>query len=108
MKEKIKRALQFLLNPRFLLCFGIAWIITNGWAYALLGCGFFLQIDWMVMVASTYLAFLWMPFTPEKLVTVPIAIGLLKWFFPSDEMTLAVLSHMYHSAKEMLKRKKKS
>ena len=46
-------------------------------------------------------------FTPEKLITVPIAIGLLKLFFPNDQNTLAVLSHMYQSAKEALKRKKK-
>ena len=24
---------KLILNPRFLLCFGIAWIITNGWCY---------------------------------------------------------------------------
>ena len=107
MKEKVKKVLQFLLNPRFLLCFGIAWMITNGWSYILLGFGMFLKIEWMVWVSTTYLAFLWLPFTPEKLITVPIAIGLLKLFFPNDQNTLAVLSHMYQSAKEALKKKKK-
>ena len=107
MEEKVKKLLQFLLNPRFLLCFGIAWMITNGWSYILLGFGMFLKIEWMVWVSTTYLAFLWLPFTPEKLITVPIAIGLLKLFFPNDQNTLAVLSHMYQSAKEALTRKKK-
>ena len=107
MKEKVKKVLQFLLNPRFLLCFGIAWMITNGWSYILLGFGMFLKIEWMVWVSTTYLAFLWLPFTPEKLITVPIAIGLLKLFFPNDQNTLAVLSHMYQSAKDALKKKRK-
>ena len=47
MMEKLKRlvikALQFLLNPRFLLCFGLGWIITNGWSYIMLGFGIFLE-----------------------------------------------------------------
>ncbi len=107
MKDKVKKVINFLLNPRFLLCFGIAWMITNGWSYAMLGFGMFLKIEWMIWVATTYLAFLWLPFTPEKLITVPIAIGLLKLFFPNDQNTLAVLSHMYQSAKEALKRKRK-
>ena len=42
-KKKIKltiwRILQFLANPRFLLCFGLAWLITNGWCYILFGIG---------------------------------------------------------------------
>ena len=91
MKEKVKKVLQFLLNPRFLLCFGIAWMITNGWSYILLGFGMFLKIEWMVWVSTTYLAFLWLPFTPEKIVTLFITVFLLKWLFPGDQKTLAVI-----------------
>ena len=50
---------------------------------------------------------MWLPFTPEKIVTVPIAIAFLKWFFPKDEKTLAVLQQMYQKAKEALKSNKK-
>lgn len=106
-KTWIKKILQFLLNPRFLLCFGLAWMITNGWCYIFIGVGTFYEIGWMLALGSTYLAFLWLPFTPEKIVTIPIAIAFLKWFFPKDEKTLAVLQQMYQKAKEALKSKKK-
>lgn len=32
-KATVKKWLQLLLNPRFLLCFGIGWMITNGWVF---------------------------------------------------------------------------
>ncbi len=107
-KTWIKKILQFLLNPRFLLCFGLAWMITNGWCYIFIGVGTIYEIGWMLAVGTTYFAFLWLPFTPEKIVTIPIAIAFLKWFFPKDEKTLAVLQQMYQKAKEALKSKKKN
>lgn len=110
MKEKFKRfcvkTLQFLLNPRFLLCFGIGWIITNGWSYLMLGFGIYWNIGWMIAVASAYLAFLWLPISPEKIVTFAIAIGLMKLLFPRDEKTLGMLIKGYKKAKALLKKKK--
>lgn len=107
LKEKLKKLIVFLLNPRFLLCFGLAWMITNGWCYIFIGVGTFYEIGWMLAVGSVYLGFLWLPFTPEKIVTVPLAIVFLKWIFPKDEKTLAVLEQMYQKAKDALKKKKK-
>ncbi len=105
--ERSKKILQFILNPRFLLCFGLAWMITNGWCYIFIGVGSFYDIEWMFYIGTTYLAFLWLPITPEKIVTIPLAIGLLKLFFPKDEKTLAVLTQMYQKAKDALKSKKR-
>lgn len=105
--QKVKMIIQFLLNPRLLLCVAIAWMITNGWSYVMFGFGMYFGIEWMIAVSSTYLTFLWFPFSPEKIATAAIAIGLLKWLFPSDEKTLAVLSRMYHNAKNAIKKKKK-
>ena len=103
MKEKIKYILktiiQFIVNPRLLLCFGIAWLITNGWSYIFIGIGTFMDIKWMVAVGSSYLAFLWLPITPEKIVTVSISIALLRVLFPNDQKTLAVLKTMYAKAR---------
>ena len=87
----LKRLLDFFANPRLLLCFGIAWIITNGWAYIMLGAGILLHITWMKGVAGAYIAFLWLPFTAEKIVTVAITIFLLRKLFPEDKKTLAAL-----------------
>lgn len=93
-KEKLKKIIQFILNPKLLLCLGLAWIITNGWSYIMLAAGMYFDIKWMVGVASAYLAFLWIPVTPEKIITVGIAIFLLRVLFPDDKKTLGVLINM--------------
>lgn len=92
--DKLKKVIEFILNPRLLLCFGLAWIITNGWSYILLALGMYFHIHWMIVVASTYLTLLWIPATPEKIITVIISIFLLKSLFPQDKKTLAVLINM--------------
>lgn len=103
-KKNAIKFIQFLTNPRFLLCFGIAWIITNGWSYILLGLGTYLEIGWMIAVSGTYLTFLWLPISPEKIVTVAIAMILLRWLFPNDTKTLAILKRLYRNAKNQTKR----
>lgn len=110
MKEKIKSfcktAVLFILNPRLLLCCGIAWMITNGWSYVLLGLGTWMESEWMIGIASAYLAFLWLPVSPEKIVTVAIAMTLLRFLFPNDKKTLGILKQAYASIKESISLKK--
>jgi pheromone shutdown protein TraB len=106
LKEKIKKIILFIVNPKLLLCFGIAWMITNGWAYVLTGLGAILEISWMVAVGGAYLAALWVPFTPEKILTLIISIWLLKIMFPNDKKTLAVLISMREKIKEKLRSKR--
>ena len=100
MKKKIKTLVEFVLNPRFLLCFGIAWLMTNGWSYIVMFIGTLFQIPWMIAVAGAYMALLWFPFTPEKLITLIIAMALLRWLFPHDEKTLGILKNLYAATKE--------
>lgn len=85
MFEKVKKFLKKLCNWRFLVCFGLAWMITNGWAYVFIGVGSFCDIGWMLAIGTTYMAFLWLPVTPEKLITIPIALFLVKLLFPKHE-----------------------
>ena len=106
MKEKLKKILLFITNPRLLLCVGIAWMITNGWSYILFSVGTYFGITWMTAVGGAYLAFLWLPISPEKLVTFAIALALLRWWFPNDQKTLAVLKDLYNKTKAAIKRKK--
>ena len=112
MKEKLKAvfrtAVGFVLNPRLLLCFGIGWLITNGWSYLLMALGTWLGNEWMIGVAGAYLAFLWLPISPEKLLTLTIAIFLLKKLFPNDEKTLGILKQAYASVKEAFRKKKEN
>ena len=102
------RALQFLLNPHLVLCFGIAWMITNGWAYLGVAAGTLLRCEWLAALSSAYLAFLWFPFTAEKIVTTVIAVSLLKRFFPYDEKTLKVLEDLKGRISKRLVRKTSS
>ena len=91
LREMARRWARFLLNPRLLLCLAIAWMITNGWSYVLFGLGMLMKIHWMRVVGGAYMSFLWLPFTPEKLVTVVLAIGLMRLLYPRDRRTLGVL-----------------
>lgn len=95
-----KTIIEFLLNPRLLLCFGLAWIITNGWSYIALAIAAWLKLEWLGAIAGAYLAALWIPFTPEKIITVIIAIFLLKLLFPNDTKTLKKLHDMKEKIKE--------
>lgn len=99
LKPYLKTALLCVTNPRLLLCLGIAWFITNGWSYVLMAVGTFFQIEWMMAVAGAYLAFLWLPVSPEKIVTLALAIFLLKRLFPQDTKTLGVLHELHMKAK---------
>lgn len=99
LKHNLKKTWQFIANPRLLLCWLIAWIITNGWSYIMFGIGTYYEIEWMIAVSGAYLAFLWLPISPEKLVTIAIAIALLRWLFPGDQKTLAVMRGWYEKAK---------
>ena len=107
MKNRLGKILSFVFNPRLLLCFGIAWFITNGWSYVMLGFGTYFGIGWMTAVAAGYLTFLWLPVSPEKIVTFAIAIGLLRLIFPHDTATLAVLKRGAEKAREALRRGRK-
>ena len=103
MKEKLKKILRFITNPRLLFCIALAWVITNGWSYILFAIGTTANIHCMTAVAGAYITFLWLPISPEKIATFAIALGLLKLLFPNDQKTLAVLRQFYQKAKASFK-----
>ncbi len=103
MKEKLIKILQFITNPRLLLCLAVAWMITNGWSYILFAIGGYFEIPWMLAVSGAYLAFLWLPVSPEKLMTFAIAIALLRIWFLNDTKTLAVLRKLRNNVKAKVK-----
>ena len=105
-KAVVSLWIGLLLNPRFLLCFGIGWMITNGWAYVMLGFGVLFDIGWATAVAGAYLTLLWIPMTPEKLLTLAIAILLLRRFFPNDEKTLGVLREIFSKTRLSFRRRR--
>lgn len=72
------KVIPYLKDFRLFLAFIIAWMITNGWSYIMLGLGFIFKIKWMQILATSYLAILWLPCTPEKLITIPLSIWIYK------------------------------
>lgn len=97
----VKKWIMVVLNPRLLLCLFVAWMITNGWSYVFVALGTLLDITWMMVTGTAYMSLLWVPFTPEKILTVVIAIFLMRAIFPKDQKTVAVL-------KEELKKLKRA
>lgn len=81
---KLYSKIKPYISLHFLLCFGVAWMITNGWSYLFIILG----NKTMRIIGTSYLAFLWLPTTPEKLITIPIACYLVKHIFPKDFETL--------------------
>ena len=79
--EFLKKAWAFIKDWRNFISFGLAWCITNGWCYIFIILGEILNVLWMRRLGWGYLAFLWMPFTAEKVVTIPIAVFIKKKFF---------------------------
>ena len=104
--QNLKKTLQFIANPRLLVCVLLGWMITNGWSYVMFAVGTICEIEWMIAVSGAYLAFLWLPISPEKIVTAAMAMVLLRLLFPNDQKTLAVIKDVYEKAKRKLFRKK--
>ena len=74
----IKEALKYMKDWRTFLSFFIAWMITNGWCYLFIIFGKIFEISWMRITGWSYLAFLWLPCTPEKVVTIPLSVFFYK------------------------------
>ena len=77
---KIWYTIKPFLTWRILVCYLPVYFISTGWAY--LASVF--ASGWLQGVAIGWLAFLWMPFCPEKLVTIPITIWVHKKLFPKQ------------------------
>ncbi|MBQ9120992.1 MAG: hypothetical protein IJY12_01360 [Clostridia bacterium] len=104
----LKKAATVLLNPRLVLCFVLAWLITNGWCYIAIALGAWLNVTWLTIVGTAYASFLWFPFTPEKIVTVLLSIFLLRILFPKDEKTLKFLRDKLAALRADIRKKRES
>ena len=97
---KIKIYLRPFLDWKFLVSYLIPFSLINGWAWV---GTFLLPIigsNWFTIAASTWLTILWMPWTPEKLVTIPMAIWIHHLLFKNDEKTKIKMQKMYDEAKK--------
>lgn len=56
--------------------------------------------NWFTVAATTWLGILWLPFTPEKLITIPAALFIHTRLFKNDKKTKEQLEKMYAQAKD--------
>ena len=97
------RKLWIYLRPfvswQFLVSYFIPFMLINGGAW--IG-SILLPIvgpNWFTVAATTWLAISWLPWTPEKLITIPIAIWIHTKLFGRKGVTHYRLLRMYAQAK---------
>ena len=89
-----------------IICFILAWMLTNGWSYVFIAIGFIFNIEWMSTIGLSYQAFLWLPCTPEKLVTIPLAIWFDKLIFKGKHVS--ALKSKLAKVRDLVRRRKSS
>ena len=82
-KELFIKYIKPFCTWRILVCYLPFWFLASGWAWLFS----FIGKGWLRGIAISWLTFLWMPFCPEKLITIPLAIWLHKKIFPKHSTT---------------------
>lgn len=95
---KIVIYLRPFANWRFLVCFGAAWVITNGIWYVFA----YAPINWLPLFlkkfAQLYIIFIW-TIGFEKIITIPMSIWFLTKFFKNHNKTREELDRLYKEVK---------
>ena len=99
-RQKLRPWVSALSNPHLLISFGIAWFLTNGWAYCAAGAGAYFHIGWLAYIGTAWLGILWFPCTPEKILTFALAVLILRMLFPQDTRTLALIRRKSRELRE--------
>lgn len=80
---KLWKTIKPFLTWRILICYLPFWMLFTGWTYVALAIG----NAWWKTAAGVWLAWMWMPWCPEKLITIPLTIWLHKILFPNKSTT---------------------
>jgi hypothetical protein len=100
-KQIFNKYIRPFLTWRFIICYLPLWFIFTGWTYVAIAVG----PTWLRTIGTSWLAWMWMPWCPEKLITLPVAIWLHKKLFPNQ--STKVLDDMLSKEKENIKKRKK-
>lgn len=76
--SKAIKIIKPFLSWRILVCYLPFWFVFTGWTYVALAIG----NTWWKTASGVWLAWMWMPWCPEKLITIPLTIWLHKKLFP--------------------------
>ena len=89
---KIKTYISPFLNWRILIIYVPIWFIMSGWTYLFIYLGTRHHVGWMLAAGTFWATVLWLPFTPEKLITIPLTMLVyVKWRGHSDEKLEAMV-----------------
>ena len=94
---KIKTYISPFLNWRILVIYVPIWFIMSGWTYLFIYLGTRHHVGWMLAAGTFWATALWLPFTPEKLITVPLTLYLYVKLFGSGNEKL---EHMLVEARQ--------
>ena len=82
---KIKTYISPFLNWRILIIYLPIWFLMSGWTYLFIYLGTRHHVGWMLAAGTFWATVLWLPITPEKLITIPLTILVyVKWVGHSD------------------------
>ena len=71
---KIKTYISPFLNWRILVIYVPIWFLMSGWTYLFIFLGTKHNIGWMLAAGTFWATVLWLPITPEKLITIPLTM----------------------------------
>ena len=87
---KIKTYISPFLNWRILVIYVPIWFIMSGWTYLFIYLGTKYHIGWMLASGTFWATVLWLPITPEKLITIPLTILVyVKWVGRGNKDTVS-------------------
>jgi len=84
---------------QFLVSYFVPFMVVNGWAWIGTALLPLVGPNWFTIAASTWLAILWLPCTPEKLITIPAALWIHTRLFGKHGKTHWQLLRMYAQAR---------
>ena len=74
MLTKIKTYISPFLDWRILIIYLPIWFLMSGWTYLFIYLGTHYQVSWMLASGTLWATILWLPITPEKLLTIPLTL----------------------------------
>ena len=90
---KIKTYISPFLNWRILIIYLPIWFIMSGWTYLFIYLGTSHHVGWMLAAGTFWATILWLPFTPEKLITIPLTLLIyVKWVGHGDPKLEAMVA----------------
>ena len=83
--NKIKTYISPFLNWRILVIYVPIWFLMSGWTYLFIFLGTRYKISWMLASGTFWATLLWLPITPEKLITIPLTLLIyIRWVGHGD------------------------